>query len=64
MPINAFLFLAAFLFCTGVYGVLTRRNAVLVLMSTEMILNAVISTWWHSAPGSPAMSPARSSHCS
>ena len=41
MPINAFLFLAAFLFCTGVYGVLTRRNAVLVLMSTEMILNAV-----------------------
>ena len=41
MPINAFLLLAAFLFCTGLYGVLARRNAVLVLMSVELILNAV-----------------------
>jgi NADH:ubiquinone oxidoreductase subunit K len=41
MHLNAFLFLAAFLFCTGVYGALARRNAVLVLMSIEMILNAV-----------------------
>jgi NAD(P)H-quinone oxidoreductase subunit 4L len=29
------------LFCLGVYGVLVRRNAVLVLMSIELILNAV-----------------------
>ena len=36
-----FLLLAAFLFCIGVYGVLARRNAVLVLMSIELILNAV-----------------------
>ena len=36
-----FLLLAAFLFCVGVYGVLARRNAVLVLMSIELILNAV-----------------------
>ena len=41
MLINQFLFLGAFLFCTGVYGVLARRNGVLVLMSIELILNAV-----------------------
>jgi NADH:ubiquinone oxidoreductase subunit K len=36
-----FLLLAAFLFCVGVYGVLARKNAVLVLMSIELILNSV-----------------------
>jgi NADH:ubiquinone oxidoreductase subunit K len=41
MLINQFLLLGAFLFCTGVYGVLSRRNAVMVLMSIELILNAV-----------------------
>jgi NAD(P)H-quinone oxidoreductase subunit 4L len=41
MYLNQFLFLAAFLFCTGVYGVLARKNGVLVLMSIELILNAV-----------------------
>jgi NAD(P)H-quinone oxidoreductase subunit 4L len=41
VQLNEFLFLAAFLFCTGVYGVLAKKNAVLVLMSIELILNAV-----------------------
>jgi NADH:ubiquinone oxidoreductase subunit K len=41
VQLNQFLFLAAFLFCTGVYGVLARKNSVLVLMSVELILNAV-----------------------
>jgi NADH:ubiquinone oxidoreductase subunit K len=41
MLLNQFLFLAAILFCTGVYGVLARRNAVMVLMSVELVLNAV-----------------------
>jgi len=41
MMLNQFLLLAAVLFCIGVYGVLTRRNGVLVLMSVELILNAV-----------------------
>ena len=41
MPLNYFLILAAFLFCTGAYGVLARRNSVLVLMSIELMLNAV-----------------------
>ena len=35
------LFFAAVLFSTGVYGVLARRNAVMVLMSIELMLNAV-----------------------
>jgi NADH:ubiquinone oxidoreductase subunit K len=41
MLLNQFLFLGAFLFSVGVYGVLARRNGVLVLMSIELILNAV-----------------------
>jgi NADH:ubiquinone oxidoreductase subunit K len=39
--INQFLLLGAALFCIGVYGVLARRNGVMVLMSIELILNAV-----------------------
>ena len=41
MLVNQFLLLAAVLFCIGVYGVIARKNAVLVLMSIELILNAV-----------------------
>jgi NADH:ubiquinone oxidoreductase subunit K len=41
MLVNQFLLLAAVLFCIGVYGVIARRNAVLVLMSIELILNSV-----------------------
>ena len=44
MFVNQFLFLGAILFCIGVYGVLARRNGVLVLMSIELILNSVSST--------------------
>jgi NAD(P)H-quinone oxidoreductase subunit 4L len=41
VELNYFLVLSAFLFCVGVYGVLARRNGVLVLMSVELMLNAV-----------------------
>jgi NADH:ubiquinone oxidoreductase subunit K len=41
MLLNQFLILAAALFCIGVYGVLARKNGMLVLMSIELILNAV-----------------------
>ena len=41
MDLNNFLILAAVIFCIGVYGVLARRNGVMVLMSIELILNAV-----------------------
>jgi NADH:ubiquinone oxidoreductase subunit K len=36
-----FLLLSAVLFCFGVFGVIARRNAVMVLMSVELILNSV-----------------------
>lgn len=41
MLLNQFLLLGTVLFAVGVYGVLARRNGVLVLMSIELILNAV-----------------------
>ncbi len=41
MLLNQFLLLSAVLFSIGVYGVLARRNGVLLLMSIEFILNAV-----------------------
>ena len=41
MTLNYWLFLSAFRFCCGLYGVLARRNGVLVLMSIELMLNAV-----------------------
>lgn len=39
--LNQFLLLGAALFAIGVYGVLARRNGVMVLMSIELMLNAV-----------------------
>lgn len=41
MLLNQFLLLGALLFAIGVYGVIARRNGVAVLMSIELILNAV-----------------------
>jgi NADH:ubiquinone oxidoreductase subunit K len=41
MLVNNFLLLGAVLFAIGVYGVIARRNAVMVLMSIELILNSV-----------------------
>ena len=41
MIVNQFLILGAALFSIGVYGVLSRRNAVLVLLSVELMLAAV-----------------------
>ncbi|OLP16729.1 NADH-quinone oxidoreductase subunit K [Leptolyngbya sp. 'hensonii'] len=41
MQLEYFLLLAAALFCIGIYGLVTSRNAVRVLMSIELLLNAV-----------------------
>ncbi len=41
MTVTQFVLLGAALFSIGVYGVLTRRNAVLVLLSVELMLAAV-----------------------
>ena len=40
VPIEYYLVLAAVLFCIGAVGVLTRRNALVLLMSVELMLNA------------------------
>lgn len=41
MQLQYFLLIAAALFCIGVYGLVNSRNAVRVLMSIELMLNAV-----------------------
>ena len=41
MLLNQFLILAAALFALGIYGLLVRRNLVLILLSVELMLNAV-----------------------
>ena len=41
MSLEPFLIIAAALFCIGIYGLITSRNAVRVLMSVELMLNAV-----------------------
>ena len=41
MPLSWYLVFGALLFMVGVVGVLTRRNVIIVLMSIELMLNAV-----------------------
>ena len=41
MPINYYIFLSLALFSIGIIGVLTRRNAIIIFMCVELMLNAV-----------------------
>jgi len=41
MPINYYIYLSIALFCIGVVGVLTRRNAIIIFMCIELMLNSV-----------------------
>ncbi len=41
IPLNVVLFLSAILFATGVAGVIVRRNAIILFMCIELMLNAV-----------------------
>ena len=41
MPINYYIFVSIALFCIGIVGVLTRRNAIIIFMCIELMLNAV-----------------------
>lgn len=41
IPLSLYLVLALILFCIGLFGALTKRNAVIVLISIELMLNAV-----------------------
>jgi len=57
IPVDHYLFLSLALFIIGVVGVLTRRNVIVILMSIELILNAVninliaFSRMWGSVSG-------------
>ncbi|MEA3340858.1 MAG: NADH-quinone oxidoreductase subunit NuoK [Chloroflexota bacterium] len=54
VPLEWYLILAAALFCAGLYGVLSRRNAVAILMGVELMLNAVninlVAFWRYTEP--------------
>lgn len=39
--ISSYLMLAAILFCIGLYGALSKKSAIVVLLSVELMLNAV-----------------------
>lgn len=41
IPLDHYLLLSAVLFCIGVFGVLLRRNAIVIFMSIELMLNSV-----------------------
>lgn len=57
VPLSWYLIVAAALFSIGVYGVLARRNAVAILMSVELMLNAVninlLAFWRYRTPSQP-----------
>lgn len=57
IPLSWYLFVSAALFCIGLYGVLARRNTVAILMSVELMLNAVninlVAFWRYNSPERP-----------
>ena len=57
IPLSWYLVVSALLFCIGMYGILARRNAVALLMSVELMLNAVninlVAFWRYQAPDEP-----------
>ncbi|GAB4569296.1 MAG: NADH-quinone oxidoreductase subunit NuoK [Anaerolineae bacterium] len=54
VPLWMYLVVAAILFALGLFGVLSRRNAVAILMGVELMLNAVninlLAFWRYRAP--------------
>ena len=54
IPLSWWLVAAAALFCIGLYGVLSRKNAIAVLMGIELMLNAVnlnlVAFWRYITP--------------
>jgi NADH-quinone oxidoreductase subunit K len=55
VPLEWYLALGAALFCIGAYAVLSQRNAVMILMGIELMLNAVninlVAFWRYMDPG-------------
>jgi NADH-quinone oxidoreductase subunit K len=54
IPLSWYLYFAALLFCTGLFGVLARKNAIAILMGVELMLNAVninlVAFWRYRTP--------------
>ena len=54
IPLSWYLLLSAALFCTGLFGVLARKNAVAIFMGIELMLNAVninlVAFWRYRTP--------------
>lgn len=61
IPLSWYLLVAALLFCIGLYGVMARRNAVAILMSVELMLNAVninlVAFWRYGSVLNPSVPP-------
>jgi NADH-quinone oxidoreductase subunit K len=57
VPAEYYLVLSAAVFCVGLFGILTRRNAMMFLMSVELLLNAaninfvVFAFYWADVTG-------------
>lgn len=58
IPLSWYLILAAALFSIGLFGVLSRRNAIAILLGVELMLNAVninlVAFWRYLAPANMA----------
>jgi NADH:ubiquinone oxidoreductase subunit K len=58
IPLSWYLVLAAALFCIGLYGVLSRKNAIAILLCIELMLNAVninlVAFWRYQNPAQMA----------
>lgn len=57
-PLSCYLLVSALLFSIGLAGALTRRNAILVLIGIELMLNAAnlnFSAFWHYGPNPAAL---------
>jgi NADH-quinone oxidoreductase subunit K len=58
VPLQYYLILSAMLFCIGLAGALTRRNAILVLVGIELMLNAAnlnFIAFWRYSPDPEAL---------
>jgi NADH-quinone oxidoreductase subunit K len=58
IPLSWYLILAAALFCIGLYGVFSRKNAIAILLGVELMLNAVnvnlVAFWRYQNPAQMA----------
>ncbi len=62
IPLTWYVIFAVALFSIGLFGVLTRKNSVAILMSIELMLNAVnvnLIAFWRYLYADPSVEPAR-----